>query len=173
MKTKILIKGMTNTGEVKVVYELEHPKFELIKHTPLVKEINCDESIESQIISYFDDIDKKDIMHELDLYAILDYEIYIKPEELLIKMVDTYINNTQVKIDIVACYSRMKEVIEDLPVEKQFRILSSALTIGYEAKSEAYEKIIEMLRSPEEYFGEKYTKSIADIKRGAYKRING
>ena len=128
-------------------------------------------TIESQLIDWLDEQDKRSLMYEKDWYAIIDYSLEkpktnrklekLKSKESIINSVldiakhylSTCENGEQLLIDFSLVYSRLFENIKNLTYEQQFSSVLDTLNIGYEAKSEAYRSMVELLRGDTKRLG--------------------
>lgn len=132
-------------------------RFKAITHRGKVvsKILKIDIPKDSEPMKYLDDIDKLNIMEDNDWGVILDYSIMIKKpktQKITLKsLVEKYFENSKNKekvvIDFMVVYSRMKNELDMIKPELQFRIILKAMGVGYDASSETYRYAIELIKS--------------------------
>lgn len=157
MKVKILYKAIDLRGNsVKLKIDHECPDFKEESFTfqghDLVNTVN------SQIIDWLDDQDKMNIIYDNDLHCIVDYEVIDtsvdekKPskKELFNRLVDLLITNEKMNIDVKLTYVGMYNSIKSLKVGRQLEIVLASLGLSYMAKTDAYQHMIDILRTPSE-----------------------
>ena len=156
MKIKVKYKAMDLRGNIVYLtkaYVCPDFKEESYSHTQKINNksltVNLKTDIDSQIISWIDDQDKKELMYEQDWNCIIDYTLVgnkktkgVSKSALLKSILqELFKDKEKMLIDFMVCYKRMKQKISRLPVDKQISIVLETLGIGYDAKSEAYERI--------------------------------
>lgn len=112
-------------------------------------------SVETQLMSWLDNQDKKDLMYDKDWYGIIDYELE-KPKSkdtqpmILFELAKNYFatleHNEQLFVDFTVVYGRLYDKLKDLPLEQQFSLVLESLNIGYESKTDAYRNMLGLLR---------------------------
>lgn len=152
MKTKFRIKALNNRGETfHLTLQIDVPEFQPI---PAKKWDGLDlpeTSIDSQIMDWFDNQDKKDIMDKHDISIIIDYWIY-KPKkrkkkatvEELFRAISWSSNESLASTLIV--YSKLKSALTGVAPLKQVEITLAATGLAYEAQSYAYKRIESILK---------------------------
>ena len=150
MKQKIKFKAISYRGQVFFfTKELDCPDFEVIPPTEFKGIVLPEKSIESQIIDWFHDQDKSNIIVENNLAAIVDYWIPKKKENRL-EMLD-YLKEAnlpeQMILDLMAIYKEIKPLLKGKSLKTQIRMMFSHLNIGYSAASNAYKHITKILQA--------------------------
>lgn len=151
MKVKVKFKAIGERGKNRqITVELDCPDFEIIKQKPFVfsslhAPINCDISVNSQVITWLDEVyDTRKFMDENDLISVLDYEVVTKKEKIdeaqLIKEVFERVTNSKDPIfyaDFLATSIRMKHVLKGMSVGKKVATVLAAQGVGYKAATKA------------------------------------
>lgn len=151
MKQKFKFKALSYDGKVvHITKEFDYPDFEVIPPKEISGYPFPETTVISQLMDWFDGVDKRDFMEENDLYVIIDYWI---PEpktqkKSIIDVLKELDLSEQMLLDIIALYPTIKHLLKGKSADKQFEIIFSHLDIGYKAATEAYRSIYKTLTSP-------------------------
>jgi len=105
---------------------------------------------DSQILRYIDDTDNRYLMEKYEWHGIIDYWV-VKPKENKTSTAE-YINDImtqagfsgQLKVDFMASWVKMKDVIKGLPLERKMHIVLHSMDLGQLAAINAYKHVISM-----------------------------
>lgn len=107
-------------------------------------------SVESQILDWLDEQDKHYLIDKHNLMCILDYEVFTGPKLILPDFFEEHYKEIQIseslKNDIIATYAEMKNSLDGLTFDQQWRILFDAVLLGHKAAGEAYRRISAILK---------------------------
>lgn len=168
MKIRVKFKALTHRG--KIVHKIimyDCPEFTEESGT---FEVNGDTipyttTVASQVCDWLDNQDKLQLMDDNDWGIIIDYHIHNKQKSADAKqealtvisnnklevgiLVNKYLSDLeradQLKLDFIAVYQQMYEVVKEFNPIKQFKIVLEALGVGYQTSSEAYRHMNELL----------------------------
>ncbi len=102
--------------------------------------------------------DKKQLMYEKDLYAIVDYWIP-QPKQKKItleELIKQYNIKNEIVVDLMAIYVLIKDSLKGKSAEEKLSILLSHLEIGYKSASNAYKHMHNILSSSSSESARKY-----------------
>lgn len=132
-------------------------RFKAITHRGKVvsKTLKIDVPNEVNPLDYLDNIDKLHMMEDNDWGTILNYWVVVKKpktEKVTLKsLVEKYFKNSEnrekIVIDFMVVYSRMKDELEGLKPELQFKMVLKTMNVGYDAATEAYRHSIKLIQS--------------------------
>lgn len=163
MKIKVKYKAIDLRGnQIKLTKGYDCPDFkeETLKHTQKVNgkfhNFEFKKTINEQVMNWLDDMDKMDFIYENDLHCIVDYEIieakrkneYIVKKPTLEELTTMLLgHNERLMVDFAVAYNKLKKSIKKLDIYDQIQITLESLGMAYESKTEAYERMIYLLRS--------------------------
>jgi len=128
--------------------KIECPEFSVIPGKEW-KGISLPEtSVESQIMDWFDEQDKKHIMDSKDVSIILDYWIPEKKQKQpsLLEVFKALNASEKMILDAMAVYKEIKDLLKGKSVTEKVRLIFSHMNIGYTASGVAYDRIGAILR---------------------------
>ena len=141
MIKKIRYKTFTYAG--KVEYFVEEHEFPDFQEKPWSfelsgKKIEGVDSVESQIMNFLDNMDKKKFMDKNDIHTIIDYEIFkpkkkVNKKKMVLQESKKYFDK-EYWIDFAVIYTEMYKSIRNLPWKKQFEITVSAFSTTVQGK---------------------------------------
>lgn len=160
MKAKIKIKAVEyNGGNSVFTINVECPDFKVVKNRDIKGYPLPDLTIEEQIDKWYLDVDKKELMEERDLSAILDWEV-VKNEQKKVKvtlaeLIDEHVTDEEIKIDLAVTYKKMEKSLKRLSNERKLKILFDSLGLSYQSKIRAFEEVDEIREKVKSDFKEK------------------
>ena len=157
MKVKVLYKAIDLRGnQVKLKIDHECPNFKEEQFT--FQGYDFVKSVSSQVIDWLDEQDKMNIIYDNDLHCIIDYELIensvgakkLSKKELFNGLTDLLITDEKMNIDVKLTYVGMYNSIKSLKVGRQLEVVLSSLGLSYMTKSDAYQHMIDILKTPTE-----------------------
>lgn len=141
VKYRVLLIGGTEIEELTVTHNV--PDFESGEEYFLGRKFLV--TIEKQIDSYIEELDKTNMMADCDIYLIIDWDIIsystqdkcvaLQQKALLDEdMVELFINlpkMSQLKNDFEAVYTKMRDSLDGLDYERRIKVVFAAMGVAY------------------------------------------
>lgn len=159
MERKIKFKVIKDRGRVSLMSKIMNfPNFEIIPPKLFQGIILPEISVESQIIDYLDEMDKKEFMYQNDISIIIDYWVCVpkKNKISLLEAIKMSGVSEQMFFDLEAIYRKIKPTLKGKSIEKQAEMLFNCLDISYQSATNAYREIYKVLTTPYEDIPKKY-----------------
>lgn len=189
IKHKVKFKILTYRGNSKTITrKIDFPDFKpMFSDLVITGDPEVDKrpiSIETQMIDWLDEWDKREFMNDNDISTIIDYwlvsdkknkaSVPAKESKLTFEDVIGMVEMEEgMLIDIMAVYTEMYETIHDLSALKQLSIVLNAVSVGLKSKIEAFDSLNRTsVPSVKEYYDQCLDKGKTDYRSWAKKELS-
>jgi hypothetical protein len=143
MKQKFEFRAITYHCEVvNIIEEFDLPDFKVGAPMKIGKLVLPGETIQSQQMSWLDNMDKREFMIKHELSAIIDYKVAEVDQPTILSIIKDAKLDEQITLDLLAIYSEIKPIIDKQPLESQITTLFSHYSVSQKSVLSAYKHIL-------------------------------